>query len=197
MVELEDEQEREAQKQAVGCHGLHGLQYSPPTRHIIELQNPQTLTHPQNKRERGIAILLPIWISPSDNEYVCVKLRVGSLTGRTEVSVFQWARARRERDSSTLDSSLSFPLAPSLMNIKTKRITALSLSLCPPSISATKESAIKFRFSLLSRQSKSTSGVCLCVLWFGRSPPKRLFCPYIRWLIRRGKIKKVLDKINN
>lgn len=51
MVELEDEQEREAQKQAVGCHGLHGRQYSPPTRHIIELQNPQTLTHPQNKRE--------------------------------------------------------------------------------------------------------------------------------------------------
>jgi hypothetical protein len=49
MVELEDQQEREAQEKAVGCYGLYGIQYSPPAHHS-QLENSQfQSTPPKNK----------------------------------------------------------------------------------------------------------------------------------------------------
>lgn len=51
MVELENEQEREAQENAVGCYGLYGLQYSLPAHHFTT-QNFPISTKKKTGKER-------------------------------------------------------------------------------------------------------------------------------------------------
>jgi hypothetical protein len=56
MIKLEDEQEREAQEEAVGCYGLNGVQYSPPAHHLtpqkFPISTPSTKKNKKNKKKR-------------------------------------------------------------------------------------------------------------------------------------------------
>lgn len=57
MVELENEQEREAQENAVGCYGLYGLQYSLPAHHFTTQNFPISTKKKNGERKIEIATL--------------------------------------------------------------------------------------------------------------------------------------------